>query len=154
MHHQEYFNIARDLLSCPAAGEQRQANLRFALHTTYVGTLRVLATSCADAVIGEFPSDRQSLPWITVYRAAAATADETGLLNVDVAWCGEHVTEFAAGFTQLHRYRGIMEEGPGVMVEEQHILGALSLADESIAHLEACDPAQVDAFAVAVILPN
>ena len=102
----------------------------------------------------DFPSDRQSLPWITVYRAAAATADETGLLNVDVAWCGEHVTEFAAGFTQLHRYRGIMEEGPGVMVEEQHILGALSLADESIAHLEACDPAQVDAFAVAVILPN
>ena len=64
------------------------------------------------------------------------------------------IAEFAAGFSHLHRYRGIMEREPGAMVGEQEVLDALALADKSIRQLEFCDADEVTEFAVAVTLPS
>ena len=117
-----------DRLRAPATGGQRQVNLRCALNSICIGVLQTLADSCADAVIGE--PDRGSEPSAgrTVHRAALRSADEYGMSNVDIAWCGARIAEFAAGFSQFHTYRGIMEREPGVTVGEQEVLDAVAIA--------------------------
>ena len=133
-----------DRLRAPATGGQRQVNLRCALNSIYVGVLQTLAASCADAVIGGPDCGSEPSAWRTVHRAALRSADESGLSDVDTSWFAPQIAEFAAGFSQLHTYRGIMERELGVTVREQEVLDALALAD---------DVDQVRAVAIAITLP-
>ncbi len=135
-----------------ATGVQRQVNLRSALHSIYIGVLKSLVTSCADAVMGNSSSDQEPPAWIAVYRAAFQAADVSGLQDVDTSRFPGPIGEFASGFTKLHKYRDIMEMEPDVIVSVQEVSDAMALAEEAMGLLEASEADQVRAFAVKVTL--
>lgn len=62
-------DIASTLLSIPAQGRPRQANLRRAVSTSYYAMFHFLASSNADLLVGTNKSNRSERAWVQAYRA-------------------------------------------------------------------------------------
>lgn len=149
MKARQILESARDLLAAPPA-RSRHAALQVAMHSAYLSALHCLARSCADAIIPNDDAELEHAAWLTVYHRILRTSDERGLQNVETSSFAIGIGNFAAGFTELHQYRDVMEWEPGIQVTEEQVAAAIATAEEAMRQLNACPADQVRPFAVSV----
>lgn len=143
---------AKALFEVPGPRRPAQANLRRAVSSAYYAVFHQLARTCADALVGVSRRRRPNRAWVEVYRGLEHGAALNACVSAANVAFPEGVKTFADAFRQLQLAREAADYDPMIRLGKLETLGYITLAEDSIAALEAVSRIDRTAFATWVLI--